>query len=187
MARLPEVGGDSGNWGSVLNEYLTQSLNSDGSLKSSAINPILVQGSGVILTHNPGNNTISVAATSTGADGRSVELQNNGANLQWRLVGDTTWNNLVALTAITGPQGAQGATGATGPQGPAGAQGPQGDPQTVISQAEAQAGVATTARAVSAASLNRDVNYYISQKFVVLEANDPAGSTPGVIYFRKAV
>lgn len=33
-ARLPQVGGDPGNWGSILNDFLTQSLNADGTLKS---------------------------------------------------------------------------------------------------------------------------------------------------------
>lgn len=33
MARLPEVNGDSGNWGTVLNEFLSVSLASDGTLK----------------------------------------------------------------------------------------------------------------------------------------------------------
>lgn len=32
-ARLPQVGGDQGNWGSILNEFLSQSLNNDGTLK----------------------------------------------------------------------------------------------------------------------------------------------------------
>lgn len=33
MARLPTVGGDSGNWGTVLNEYLETAHNADGTLK----------------------------------------------------------------------------------------------------------------------------------------------------------
>lgn len=37
MARLPEVGGDSGNWGAILNEYLSESLHSDGSLKPNTV------------------------------------------------------------------------------------------------------------------------------------------------------
>ena len=37
MARLPQPGGDSGNWGTILNDYLLASHNSDGSLKSSAV------------------------------------------------------------------------------------------------------------------------------------------------------
>ena len=37
MARLPIVGGDDGNWGDILNDYLLQAHASDGSLKSSAL------------------------------------------------------------------------------------------------------------------------------------------------------
>jgi len=33
MARLPQPGGDKGDWGNILNDYLSQSLNTDGSLK----------------------------------------------------------------------------------------------------------------------------------------------------------
>ena len=33
MARLPTVGGDSGNWGTILNEYLGTAHNTDGTLK----------------------------------------------------------------------------------------------------------------------------------------------------------
>lgn len=37
MARLPTVGGDNDDWGNVLNEYLSVSLNSDGTLKESSL------------------------------------------------------------------------------------------------------------------------------------------------------
>ena len=37
MARLPNVGGDTGNWGSILNEYLSVSLNSDGTIKDTSL------------------------------------------------------------------------------------------------------------------------------------------------------
>jgi hypothetical protein len=37
MARLPQPGGDAGNWGHVLNEFLLESLDTDGSLKNSSI------------------------------------------------------------------------------------------------------------------------------------------------------
>lgn len=40
MARLPQLGGDDGTWGQVLNDFLSQSLASDGSL-----NPGIVQAS----------------------------------------------------------------------------------------------------------------------------------------------
>lgn len=37
MARLPQPGGDSGNWGDILNDYLLQAHKSDGILKDSTV------------------------------------------------------------------------------------------------------------------------------------------------------
>ena len=37
MARLPQPGGDSGNWGDVLNDYLSQALKANGQLKDNAV------------------------------------------------------------------------------------------------------------------------------------------------------
>lgn len=37
MARLPQPGGDNGNWGDILNDYLSQVHNSDGSLKNDSV------------------------------------------------------------------------------------------------------------------------------------------------------
>jgi hypothetical protein len=37
MARLPQPGGDDDTWGTILNDYLTVSLNADGTLKSAAV------------------------------------------------------------------------------------------------------------------------------------------------------
>ncbi|MBI3889850.1 hypothetical protein HY312_04775, partial [Candidatus Saccharibacteria bacterium] len=37
MARLPQPGGDSGNWGSILNDYLSQSHKADGAIKDNAV------------------------------------------------------------------------------------------------------------------------------------------------------
>lgn len=34
MARLPQIGGDQGSWGQILNDFLSESHNSDGSLKA---------------------------------------------------------------------------------------------------------------------------------------------------------
>ena len=53
----------------------------------------------------------------TGADGREIELRKGTTAIEWRYVGDTTWQTLVLLADITGPQGARGATGAQGPAG----------------------------------------------------------------------
>ena len=37
MARLPTVGGDAGNWGEILNDYLLQSHDAEGSLRSNSV------------------------------------------------------------------------------------------------------------------------------------------------------
>lgn len=44
MARLPTPGGDSGNWGSILNDFLSQSLNSDGTVKNNAVSTSSISG-----------------------------------------------------------------------------------------------------------------------------------------------
>ncbi len=50
MARLPTPGGDNNNWGTVLNDYLQQSLDSSGLLVTAATNPY---------TTNPNTNLAS--------------------------------------------------------------------------------------------------------------------------------
>ena len=47
MARLPEPGKDAGQWGSILNEYLLQTHNSDGSLKSGSVGADQLQSGSV--------------------------------------------------------------------------------------------------------------------------------------------
>src|SRR3989344_3831677 len=37
MARLPQPGGDSGNWGDILNDYLSQSHKPDGTIKDDVV------------------------------------------------------------------------------------------------------------------------------------------------------
>ncbi|TFZ81701.1 collagen-like protein [Candidatus Macondimonas diazotrophica] len=61
-----------------------------------------------------------------GPTGPSIELQSTPTYIQWRVSGDVSWLNLVALSLITGPQGIQGLQGAKGDQGVQGIQGIQG-------------------------------------------------------------
>jgi hypothetical protein len=42
---------------------------------------------------------------SPGVPGASIEMQKSSTHIQWRVVGDTTWINLVALADITGAAG----------------------------------------------------------------------------------
>lgn len=50
MPRLPLVGSDRGSWGSILNEYLSQSLENDGSLKASTVGPAQLKAGSVSTT-----------------------------------------------------------------------------------------------------------------------------------------
>lgn len=47
MARLPQVGGDVGNWGTVLNDYLSESHNTDGTLKNNIVGASQLQDGAV--------------------------------------------------------------------------------------------------------------------------------------------
>jgi len=47
-----------------------------------------------------------------GTPATNIELQATGTQIQWRLVGSSSWTNLVALSSITGPTGSTGAAGA---------------------------------------------------------------------------
>lgn len=49
-----------------------------------------------------------------GEDGREVEIQATSTYIQWRYVGETAWNNLVALSSLKGADGAPGSAGADG-------------------------------------------------------------------------
>lgn len=46
MTRLPQPGSDKGTWGDVLNDFLSQSFNGDGTIKSAAL-PTLTSLGGI--------------------------------------------------------------------------------------------------------------------------------------------
>jgi hypothetical protein len=47
MPRLPQPGGDDGNWGSILNDYLSQAHNTDGTLKDSVVSGSVLQDTSI--------------------------------------------------------------------------------------------------------------------------------------------
>lgn len=53
------------------------------------------------------SNVIAVAVL-VGATGKNIELNKSATHLQWRVVGDADWINLVALADIKGDAGANG-------------------------------------------------------------------------------
>lgn len=70
-----------------------------------------------------GANGVAGVPGSDGADGRDPEFQSDGTYLQWRLVGDTEWQNLIEWITLKGDKGD---TGEKGDQGDAGTDGTNG-------------------------------------------------------------
>ena len=58
-----------------------------------------------------------------GENGNSIEIAVNGDYIQWRVVGDLAWTNLIAVAALKGEKGDQGDKGEKGDQGEQGEQG----------------------------------------------------------------
>ena len=61
-----------------------------------------------------------------GAPGAGVEMRSDGANIQYRSIGEADWTDIIPLADITGPQGLQGFQGERGDIGPRGVT-PKGD------------------------------------------------------------
>jgi hypothetical protein len=66
MSRLPNPGADSGSWGDILNDFLTQSHNADGTLKSSAVSATGAASDSAVV-HNTGAETIAGVKTFSSA------------------------------------------------------------------------------------------------------------------------
>lgn len=66
---------------------------------------------GLIVIHKSGQSVVSVNGGVRGVPGQSVELRTNSTHIQWRLVGDATWINLIALSELGGGGGGGGADG----------------------------------------------------------------------------
>lgn len=61
-----------------------------------------------------------------GSDGRSIELQKSATHIQWRLIGDPVWIDLVPLVDLKGADGANGTNGIDGVDGTDGVDGEDG-------------------------------------------------------------
>src|SRR5205814_7201009 len=60
VARLPVPGHDDGTWGDILNDFLNQAHNSDGSIKASAL---ASKADDASVVHNSGNETVAGVKT----------------------------------------------------------------------------------------------------------------------------
>lgn len=74
MARMPQPGGDTGNWGQILNDFLSQAHQADGTLKP-----------GVVGASNLAANAVTASAISGGANGQVLTKDSASATgLAWR-------------------------------------------------------------------------------------------------------
>ena len=100
MARLPTPGSDANNWGSVLNDYLQQALDTDGTLLTGSTNSYtslantnLASGSkpGLVQLANDLGNT-AASPKVVGLQGRSVDAgaPSDGNVLTWS-AGGSKW------------------------------------------------------------------------------------------------
>lgn len=104
MARLPIPGADAGNWGQILNDFLSAAHKADGSIKNNAVDESNLSPAVIAKLNATGG-----SQGATGPQGPQGPQGTQGP---------------------AGANGAQGATGPLGPAGSAGATGPQG-PQGV--------------------------------------------------------
>lgn len=75
MARLPQVGGDDGNWGEVLNQFLATAHSDDGTLKPTAVTQAI--GAATIAA--------SQLAASGGVNGRVLTYDNTApGGMSWQ-------------------------------------------------------------------------------------------------------
>lgn len=135
--RLPIPGQDAGNWGDILNEYLSVSHNERGQLKKDAVKAPQLSASSVsgVALANSSVSTTKLADGSITEDklalnlrerietlesvtsGRSIEIRATTTHVQWKYVDELVWTNLVALDSLRGLQGDKGNKGDKGDAG----------------------------------------------------------------------
>ncbi len=113
MARLPQPGADAGSWGVILNDFLSQVHESDGTLKTGSITESVLSPS--VQTK------LNTVAGQSGATGATGPAGPEGAIGATGATGGAGAQGATGASGAVGAAGAQGSTGASGPTGPAGA------------------------------------------------------------------
>lgn len=134
MARLPQPGHDRNTWGDILNDYLLQAHNSDGTLKSGSVGASQLQGNTIAEGHLTDDlrTKINETATATqGATGPTGATGPIGATGPQGSAGPTGPVGPVGATGPVGPTGAPGEPGQDGAVGATGPAGPPGDPAEI--------------------------------------------------------
>ena len=78
MARLPQPGSDSGTWGDILNEYLSQALKSDGTLKDNVVTRSAIAPNAVTATEVADGSLSPAKLTTTGTASGTTFLRGDG-------------------------------------------------------------------------------------------------------------
>ncbi len=96
MARLPNPGGDSGTWGTLLNDFLSQVHASDGSLKTDSVGPAQLQDNAVTASAIAPN-----TITTTELAGNSVDATviADGSVTGAKIANDTITSTNISTTA----------------------------------------------------------------------------------------
>ena len=87
MARLPVPGSDDNVWGDVLNQYLSVSLDTDGTLKSDTINGAAIQDNSISAPKLTSNAVTAPKLSTPSAPSNGQVLSYNGSSLSWTNVG----------------------------------------------------------------------------------------------------
>lgn len=82
MARLPQPGGDEGDWGNVLNTFLTVSHNADGTLQNGSVNATTL-GVGAVATAHLQNGSVTAAKLSATSPADGQVLGYSAGALSW--------------------------------------------------------------------------------------------------------
>ncbi len=120
MPRLPQPGGDTGNWGTILNSYLSVTHEQDGSLKPN-----------IITTSNLAQeikDQLAVVAGQQGPTGPTGATGPQGPQGPSGTPGIQGATGSSGTPGSAGSAGASGTPGLQGPTGPTGATGPSGTP-----------------------------------------------------------
>ncbi|RYX78960.1 SGNH/GDSL hydrolase family protein [bacterium] len=72
MARLPQPGGDNGNWGDILNDYLAQSHKTDGTLKDDSVTSNTIADNAVTASSLAPNSVTNAALASDSVDATTI-------------------------------------------------------------------------------------------------------------------
>jgi len=111
-ARLPVVGGDAGQWGTILNTFLSVSLNSNGTLITSAVSTAgaeMTTNKGVASGYAPLNSSTVVPAANLGTGTASTTTFLRGDN-SWQTAATFTLDSTATDIQAVGTQAA-GSTG----------------------------------------------------------------------------